>query len=141
MAITVKLTTGPKGTGKPGLNTEKIVDATADVPGVRAICMAKATEVAGKSAANLATYNVVGTDAQKSRGEVQSEISVLPVQEFLRESDGMGGTIIPVALAISDDPASARWEYGSGRRIPMTRFMRKAVAAAGGIGWKPWVSR
>lgn len=140
MSFKATLSMGPRGTGPIGINTEAIVDATATAKGVRSACAGKAEEVAAKAAGNLKVHQA-RSRAEESRADVLKEVHTMSVEEFLRENGELAGTIIPVALAVSDHPASLRWEYGSGRRIPMTRFMRASLESSGGGKWKRWVAR
>jgi hypothetical protein len=111
-----------------------VADATADAPGVRAVCAVKAAEVIGAAGRNLLVQPTSDGDTLLSRGHVMASLDVLPVKVF-RRRQVQRNSRIPVALAVANDPGAKRWEYGTRRRIPMTRFMRNAASAKAGRGW------
>jgi hypothetical protein len=118
------------------INVDAIVDATAEVPAVRAACDGMAKAVSASAEKNLRAYNGMGGDAtNKLRLSTAGFITTKPVKDFKRST----GTTIPVALATADSKYSAWFEWGHGRRIQATGFMLKAVQSARGRGrWTRW---
>lgn len=125
------------------IDVEKVVSATADAPGVREACEGMAGTVAGAAGRNLSVYTQPTDNSTRMlQQDALAGVGVKSVEDFVREGGDAGGTIIPVALAVADDWSSRWWEFGSGRRIPATRFMRKALESAPvGSKWRRWVSR
>jgi hypothetical protein len=121
------------------VDEDRIVDATADAPGVQAAIHDMAMKVAGRATANISIHGVHGDRSGADRNEVQSEIGVTSLEEFVRVKYA-SGTVIPVVLAVSDHPGSQRWEYGAGKRTPKTMFMRRALEASGGTLWRKSVA-
>ena len=132
MKVTVKYTP---------INVEKVVDATAEAPGVREACEGMAGKVAGSAVVNLmAAGSISDNSTRMLHQDAVAGVGVKPVEEFIREGGDAGGTIIPVALAVADDWSSKWWEFGSGKRVAATRFMRKALETAPvGSVWRRWV--
>ena len=112
---------------------EKVVDATADVPGARDACMSIANAVVASARANVEALTLTGRGADDAQTRVANLIGVKPVKVFVRKAR-YSGSRIPVALVVSDHPMSKWFEYGHGRSFPITRFMRNAAASASGRG-------
>jgi hypothetical protein len=104
---------------------EKIVaDATANAPGARAACAAKAEEVEGSAKATLAAYGSTKR-AQRLASLVMDWMGTLPVKDFERKRIASGSEI-PVALVISDSKFSQAVEWGGGPKTPATFYMLNA---------------
>lgn len=114
-----------------------VVNAIANAPGVQSTCQAKAGAIAGSAGRNLLPYLITDNATRMLKEDVMAGIGVKPVDEFVRKKV-FRGTIIPVALAICDSWAARWFELGNGRRVPMTRFMRKAVDSNDSAGWTYW---
>lgn len=121
---------------------DKVVNAAGELPAARAKAAAVAEGVAATAVANITALTLTGRGAGQAQAAVAREVHVLPVKTFTRRQRHKG-TLIPVALVVSDHPMSKWFEYGHGRSFPLTRFMRAAamVGARMGVTFKARGSR
>jgi hypothetical protein len=125
-----------KVTYKP-INIKAVVSEASTMPEVKAACAEMAGKVAGSAGRNLSMINPTDPATRMLQQDALAGIHTKPVREFTRKE----GTVIPVALAVADDWSSRWWEYGAGKRVTATRFMRKALESAPvGGAWKRWVN-
>jgi hypothetical protein len=119
------------------LDIDTVVSGTATAPGVQEAIAEMAGKVAGAAGRNMSTIQPTDPSTRMLQQDALAGIHTKPVRKFVRKE----GTVIPVALVVADDWSSRWWEYGSGKRIAATRFMRKALESAPvGGKWKRWVN-
>jgi hypothetical protein len=116
---------------------DAVVNAVGTKPEVVAACQAKAGAIAGTAGVNIMRYNPTDPSTRMLAQDVAAGINVKTAQPFVRKRK-FRGTIIPVALTVADSWASLWFEVGHGARVPMTRFLRKAVDANDSEGWTYW---
>jgi hypothetical protein len=132
--------TGVKGARmyKPAPDWEDaVVNAVGTDPKVQLACQLKAGAIAGSAGVNIMRYNPSDPSTRMLAQDVAAGIHVKTVKKFTRKRK-FKGTIIPVALAVADSWAARWFEVGHGARVPMTRFMRKAVDSNDSAGWTYW---
>jgi hypothetical protein len=116
-------------------NWEKIVaDATADAPGARSACAAKAADVEASAIATLEAYNI-SKRTTRLASLVRDWMGTKPVKDFERERLAQGSTI-PVALVISDSKFSQIVEVGGGPNTPASHYMLNAGWSRAGGDWE-----